>query len=259
MSYRTFPDKPVLHVGDLADPAQMNACFDGIQTELEDRTAAAVLDGVAAGLVCSIGGTAVDIAAGEAYVSGMLFVGSASVAFDADDPAGTYYIFIDPANLAAPYVKSQSPPGAGKLALCSVEWDGSSLSGLTDLRPMGLRPTCLRFTVAGSLAPGPIAYSVLDRDLWIESVQVTLATTGSAGTTTVDVHIGAAGAEPATIFADQARRPSIPSGAPSYSVAVSGPPDTNRQASAGQVLRVDLDAAATEAAGLGVIVKARYL
>lgn len=259
MSYRTFPDKPELHVGDLADPAQMNACFDGIQAELEDRTAAAIVDGVVAGMVCSIHGDAVDIAEGQAYVSGLLFTGNTSVVFDASDPAGTYYVFIDPANLAAPYAKSQSPPAGGKLALCSVEWDGSGLTNLTDLRPMGLRPACLRFSVAGSAASGPVAYSVLDRDLWIENVQMVLAATGSSGTTTVDVHVGAAGGEPVSIFTDQSRRPSIQGGAPDYSVATSGVPDTNRLAGAGQVLRVDVDAAATGAAGLGVIVKARYV
>jgi len=259
MSYRTFPDKPVLHVGDLADPAQMNACFDGIQAELEDRTAAALLDGVAAGLACTIHGTAVDIAVGQAYVSGLLFTGGASLGFGAEEPAGTYYICIDPSNLAAPYTKSQSPPGAGKLALCSVRWDGSGLSDLADLRPLGLKPACLRFSIAGAVSAGPIAYGILDRDLWVEDVQMMLAQTGSAGQTVVDVHIGNPGGEPTSIFTDQSRRPSIESAAPSYSLAVSGPPDTNRQATAGQVLRVDVDAAATEAAGLGLIIRARYL
>ena len=75
---------------------------------------------------------------------------------------------------------------------------------------------------------------------------------------TVDVHVGNAGADPASIFTDQARRPSIASGAAIYTVGVSGVPDTNRSATAGQVVRVDIDAAATGAAGLAVVVRGRY-
>ncbi len=258
MSYATFADKPVLQVGDLADPAQMNAAFDGIQSEFEDRCAAAWLDGVVAGLECTINGTAVDIAAGAAYVQGLLFTGGASVGFDAADPAGTYYVYIASADTNAPYKKSTSQPGAGNLVLCTVQWDGSALSNLQDLRPWGLVPTALRFTVAGAVSAGTVGYAVLDRDMWIEDVQVMLADTGTDGTTVVDVHVGDAGAEPASIFSDQTRRPQLESTAANYSVAVSGTPDTGRKAAAGQILRVDVDQAATDAAGLAVVVRGRY-
>jgi hypothetical protein len=258
MSYGTFPDKPTLHVGDLADPAQMNAAFDGLQAEFEDRTAAGHLDGVVAGMACTINGAAVAVASGQAYVGGMLFTGGASVGFGSGDPAGTYYVHIDPATLTAPYVKSASPPGAGKLALCSVSWDGSALSAPADMRPMGVVAVCLRFSVPGAVSTGAVAHAILDRDLWIEDVRIMLAGSGSANATTVDVHVGNAGANPASIFTDQARLPTIASGAAVYSVGVSGAPDTNRSASAGQVLRVDVDAAATGATGLAVIVRGRY-
>ena len=258
MSYASFADKPVLQVGDLADPAQMNAAFDGIQTEFEDRSAAAWLDGVVAGLACSINGTAVDIASGTAYVQGLLFTGGASVGFDASDAAGSYYIYIASGDTASPYKKSTTQPGAGNLVLCSVDWDGSALSNLVDLRSWGLVPAAVHFTVAGAVSAGTVAYAVLDRDVWIEDVQIMLANTGSADSTVVDVHVGDAGAEPATIFADQTRRPQLASTAANYSVASSGIPDTNRKASAGQVLRVDVDQAATDAAGLAVVIRGRY-
>jgi hypothetical protein len=258
MSYQTFPDKPVLRVGDLADPAQMNAAFDGLQSEFEERSAAAWLDGVVAGLECALAGSEVSIASGQAYVQGLLFSGGASVVFSSQDPPGTYFVYVDPADLANPYHKTSAPPGAGKLVLASVVWDGSDLSELTDLRPWGLVPACLRFTVGGAVSPGALGYAILERNFWIEDVLLMLAAPGTAGSTIVDVHVGPAGAEPATIFADQARRPQLSSGAPGYSVAASGPPDTNRRASAGRVLRVDVDAAATGAAGLAVVVRGRY-
>ena len=258
MSYASFANKPVLQVGDLADPAQMNAAFDGIQTEFEDRSAAAWLNGVIAGLSCSINGTAVDIASGTAYVEGLLFTGGASVGFDASDATGTYYIYIASGDTSSPYKKSTSQPGAGNLVLCSVNWDGSALSNLVDLRPWGLLPASLTFTVAGSVSVGTVAYAILDRDMWIEDVQIMLADTGSADSTIVDVHIGNAGAEPVSIFTDQTRRPQLDSTAANYSVATSGIPDTNRKATAGQVLRIDVDQAATDAAGLAVVIRGRY-
>jgi hypothetical protein len=258
MSYGTFPDKPTLHVGDLADPAQMNAAFDGLQAELEDRSAAGHLDGIVAGMACTINGAMVGIASGQSYVGGLLFTGGASVGFGAGDVAGTYYVYVDASNLTAPYAKSTSAPGAGKLALCSVSWNGSALSGLADLTPKGVVAASLRFSVNGNLGAGLAAYAIVDRDLWIDDVRIAVAASGSSGTTTVDVHVGNAGADPASIFTDQARRPSIASGAAVYTVGISGAPDTNRSASAGQVLRVDVDAAATGAAGLAVVVRGRY-
>ncbi len=261
MSYSEFANKPVLSVGDLADPAQMNAAFDGLQDEFEARMSAWALDGVLAGMECSIAatGTEVQIASGQAYVSGKRFTGGASVGFSAADAAGTYYIYVDPADEASPYKKAAAQPGAGKLALCSVSWDGSALSGLEDLRPWGIVRACLRFSVAGAVSAGTVAVSVLDRDMWIERVDITLADTGSDGTTIVDVHIGDAGGEPASIFADQTRRPQLSSADPNFSVAQSGAPDTNRLAQAGQVMRVDVDSAATGASGLGVVIVARYV
>ncbi|MBC7289204.1 MAG: hypothetical protein H5T86_14430 [Armatimonadetes bacterium] len=257
MSYATFPYKPCLRAGDLADPAQMNAAFDGIQAEFEDRSAAAWLDGVVAGMECSINGAAVDIASGSAYVAGMLFTGGASVGFDESDPAGTYYIYVSSADRASPYRKSLTQPGPGNVVLCSVQWDGSGLSNLADLRPWGLLPTAIRFSVPGAVAAGTIGYAVLDRDMWIEDVEILLANTGSSGSTVVDVHVGNAGSEPATIFSDQSLRPRLASGAPGYSTAQSGAPDTNRRAAAGQVLRVDVDEAADGATGLAVTIRCR--
>ncbi|MCD6351691.1 MAG: hypothetical protein J7M26_06195 [Armatimonadetes bacterium] len=256
MSYSTFADKPELHFGDPADPAQMNAAFDGLQAEFEDRSQATWLDGVVAGLACSINGSAVDIAQGQAYVAGLLFTGGASVDFTGA-ASGDYWVYLDSADLADPYKKSTSQPGGGKLLLCQVRWDGTSLSDLVDLRPWGLQPARLCFSVAGALSAGTVAYAVLDRNFWIEDVRIMLADTGSAGTTTVDVHVGDAGAEPATLFSDQARRPSLDSSAAAYSVAASGAPDTNRHATAGQVVRVDVDSAATDAAGLAVVIRGR--
>jgi len=227
--------------------------------EFEQRSAAGWLDGVTAGMDCSINGTAVDIAAGQAYVQGKLFTGASSVSFSAGDASGTYYVYIDPNDASSPYEKATTQPGAGYLVLCSVQWDGSALSNLVDLRPMGLVAACLRFNVSGAVSAGTIAYALIDRDFWIEDVQIMLASTGSAGSTIVDVHVGASGAAPASIFTDQTRRPQLDSTSADYSVAVSGIPDTNRLANAGYVVQVDVDQAATDAAGLAVLVRGRYV
>ncbi len=258
MTYQAFPNKPRLHVGDLADPAQMNAAFDGLQAEIEDRSAAGLLEGVTAGMVCAIDGKAVNIGVGQAYAQGALFTGGASVAFGAEDVAGVYYVYIDSGDLGSPYKKSTVQPGAGKLLLGKVAWDGISLGDFADLRVWGLRPARLAFSVAGAVSVGVVGYTVLDRNFWIEDVRIMLADTGSAESTVVDVHVGDAGAEPASVFNEQGLRPEIDSAAADYSMAASGVPDTNRRAQDGQVLRVDVDAAAPGAVGLAVVVRGRY-
>lgn len=259
MSYTEFDGKPTLKAGDLADPDQMNDAFDGIQAEFEDRMEAHVLNGVISGMDCSINGTQVDIAAGEAYCDGKRYSGSASVTFSAADASGTYYIYIDPTDDASPYKKATSDPGAGYLVLATVDWDGSStLSNLVDLRPWGLLPAAIRFSVVGALSTGTVGWQIIERNFWIEDVQILVGTTGTAGNTTVDVHVGDAGAAPSTIWSDASDRPSVAYTDADYSTATSGTPDTNRKATAGQIVQVVLDEVATGASDLAVVIRGRY-
>jgi len=262
MSYAKFPDHKDFVTKEVLTAADYNAQLDGIQTEMETRTGdIALLDGVITGMALAIDGTSVDVGTGTAYCSGKRYSGSSSIAFTAGDSANTYYLYIDPTNDTSPYAKATADPGVGYLVLGTVAWNGTdTLSSLVDLRPWGVIPWEQSFIFSGTLSAAMKRYAIVPRDVFIDLVQIFVGDTGTtAGSTTVDVHVGTNGVASTTIFTTQANRPSLAYSKADLSVAVSGTPDGDRLIDAGQYLEVVVDAVPTGASSdLAVTVYGRY-
>jgi len=262
MSYKQFADKLTAATDEFITPAPFNAMEDGLQAEFEDRMQVQTTAGVVSGFAPTIDGTDVAIAAGEAYADGLRFAGNSTVSFDGEDAADTWYIIIDSSAYAtAPYVKTTTKPDddGADLLLAQVDWDGSTtLSNLEDLRRWGVEVAVIRCFDQATVETGTLYLLVCERDLFIEGVDPVCSDTGSAGSTIVDVHGGTPPTAPVTIYTAQARRPYVGSDAAAYVVGTGGEPNGTRKFSKGDVLTIEVDAAATGAQNLGVAVRVRY-
>jgi hypothetical protein len=261
MAYKSFDNKKVWTTGEEVPAATLNAWEDGVQDEMEERLEAVTGAGVYSGMAASIDGTSVDIATGDAYAGGKRFTGSDSVAFAGGDTAGTYYIFVDSSDETTPYDKSDSKPAddGADLLLASVAWDGAALTSLTDLRRWGIDRNRITVFEPGTVTTGVKLLLRVERDLFVESVYGVQSNNGSAGTTSVDVHAGAAGSAPTTIFGAEADRVIIAHDATDYTpVAAGEPAAASRKLSAGDLLLIEVDGAATGAQDLGVTIAVRY-
>jgi len=87
------------------------------------------------------------------------------------------------------------------------------------------------------------ALRIAPMDVNIINAQISLVSSGSGGSTIVDINVGNAGAAPTTIFTNQANRPTLASGN-DYGVAASGTPDITT-ITAGQIISCDIDQIAT--------------
>lgn len=261
MAYKPFDNKKTWTSGEAVPAATLNAWADGEQDEFEERMEALSAAGVYSGFAPTINGTSVDLGAGDAYAGGKRFSGNDSVAFAGSDPAGTYYLFIDSSDETTPYHKSTAKPAddGADLLLASVAWDGAALTSLTDLRRWGVDRNRITVFEAGTVTAGIKLLLRVERDLFIEGVQAVQSNNGSAGSTAVDVHAGAAGSAPTTIFSAQTDRCIIENDATDYTPCASGEPAAaSRKLSAGDLLLVEVDQAATGAQDLGVTIAVRY-
>jgi hypothetical protein len=260
MAYEEFANKPSVASGDPLDPtSQINNPAQGVQDELELRAGDALLDGVASGLACSVNGTAVDVAAGRAYVAGKRYSGGGSVSF-VGKPSGSYSVYIDSADDGVPYKAKTSALNAGELLLATVTWDGSALSSLNDsVKVLGLVPFDIVAAFPGTAATGIQAVVPVTHDLWVDRVQICMSDNGdTSGATTVDVHLGADGAKGSSVFTTQAHRPSLAHDAADFTTGLSGDPDGDRTPDAGEHLVIEVDEVpGTPGADLTVVVKAR--
>jgi len=272
MAKTNFADKTTLVYASTASETTMNAMMTGLQTEFELRDGDRFLNGViygadGTGFACTKSGTNVVIAAGVAYCGTTTgnqkrYSGAGTVAFTAGDTANTYYVYVNSASDTTPYTKSTSNPGNGSnLVLCSVAWDGASVLGTpTDLRPYGLIPAALRCQVTGTVSADVIGLFEVDRAFWIEDVIMWAANWGtSGGPTWVDVHAGASGSAPATIFTTQGNRPTSTHSGTDYGTYTSGVPEANRYLAEGSILYVEVDAISVDLADLCVTVRGRYV
>jgi hypothetical protein len=258
VSKTNFPNE-VTFIDDvtLIGASNLNPMQAGIMTEIETRTHL-LLDGVTDGFDTAISGSDVNVAAGTAYCAGKRYSGLGVVDFSTA-VAGTYYVYIDPTNDAAPYQKGASVP-SGALALCSVvSAGGGSLSTLIDLSLHGLLPWDPPPIYVPTVTVSELCSFPLGRPVCIEAVYTALENPGSSGSTTVDVLACASGGTPTTIFLTSGRRPTIASGTAAYSSAASGLPDGLRIQGKGNVLKIAVAAAATGASGLSVTIVGRYL
>ncbi len=260
MAYKEFTDKLTGVTGNILTAAQWNNNMDGVQAEFEGRLEDTCLNGVISGFACTISGTSVAIASGVAYTEGLEFVGADTVSFTAAG-AGTYYVYIDPTAPTAPYLKKLTVPTSGELVLCSVVWSGSALSGLIDRREWGIVAWKHIKTTVGSVTTGLKDWLVLDRDVWLQDVIVAVRVAPSASSIIVDVHAGAAGSAPTTVWATtQAYRPTITTATTTYTgISATGYIEVNRKLSAGDVIEIYVDQADNAATDLTVLLKGRWL
>ncbi len=262
MSYTRFASYWTPAAGDDISSASFINMETGLQDELEDRLYANTpsLNGVISGLSCSISGTDIAVAAGEAYAAGKRYSGGTTVAFSGAD-ANTYYVYLDTTDNATPYKKKTAVPSeANELLLCSVVWSGSALSGLIDRRPWGLVDWSTAFYAAGSVTTGIKLVHILPYNTWIDNVKLLLQTVPTGSAVIVDVHAGAAGSAPSTIWSTTSYRPTIQTGYTAYQIYTAGGyPETNRKLAAGSLLYVEVDQtdSSSQATGLTVLVYGR--
>jgi len=241
VSKQNFADKLDAVSNSTITAAGHDAEVDGIQSEFEDRDEASKVNGVLSGLTPSISDTNIAVASGEAYCEGKRYSGAGVVAFNGAG-AGTYYVYVDPADDAAPYKKSLTAPGTGLLTLGSVVWSGAALSSLLDLREWGTVIFNLRSYYAGSVLTGVAIPFYVPADMWIEDVVVTLGNRPTGSTVIVDLRWANAGGTPTTVFSQTMYRVQIPttlsSLVPTHNTGYIA---NNRLCTAGQVLYISVD------------------
>ena len=262
MAYKQFDGNRDWATGDDITAARVNAWVDGVQDEFEERLAAGNVCGVISGFgVTTSAAATIAIAAGDAYAGGKRFSGAGTVTFDAGDAADDYYIFIDSSDETTPYDKTTTAPTfeGDDLQLAKVTWDGgTNLSALADTRRWGIMPMAVAEYDPATVSAGTLFFGIVERDMWLRDVQIVQKDNGSAGTTIVDVHTGSAGSAPVTVFTTQANRPTLGHATADYTVASSGQPETGRKLSAGDLLEIIVDSAATGAQDLAVVIRGRY-
>lgn len=214
--------------------------------------------GILQGLEPSIpyyGGLSVDIATGIALIGYSVEIEAGSATITASMNPGYLYLRQDGLFHDAG-ATATAPSGIASLLYATYTSDAYDSLTVT-LATRGLHQDKIEVGLAGALSAGVIAIGTFQWDFWIEAVKITVGDSGTEDDTTVDVHVGAEGSAPQTIFSTQANRPSVASASAVYSVGTSGTPDTNRSVQAGYVYAIEIDEAATGAEDLGVLIYGR--
>ena len=262
MSYRDLAGYFVAADRAWIQPSEHNAEMAGVKTEFEQRMESHLANGVIEGMLCSVNDPSIDIAAGDAYCEGKRYDGGESVDFTGL-ANNTYYVYVDPTDDTEPYKAQLAAPAATELTLCMVDWATPNLTNLVDLREWGIIPAQFDFQVVGAAAVDQIGFATVPRDrgFWIDGVAIWAVNNGTgAGPTLVDVHAGASGGAPATIFTTVGYRPSMAHDAVDYTLVYNtGYPEANRLLAAGSIIIAEADAVATALADLSVCVFGRWV
>lgn len=267
LSYHHTVDSPSTFGQDAHDvvPDKLNDNFDlceandqDLEDTFEDTWYGAFGSGILSGMEPSLpvyAGFTIDVAVGVALIGRAFNVIAQSVAVDASADPGYLFLCQD----GTWHKDTDNTPPAGKSSFLYATYTSDGYETLTvSLATRGLQYKDFEGGVNGTVGLGVIATRRVPRDFWIEDVQTVLGDTGLYTNTTIDVHAGAAGSVPASIFTDQDLRPVIAGGDPAYTGATSGAPDTSRTVLAGWVLTVEVDGVATNAADLGWVIRGRY-
>jgi len=257
--------------GDTIETTEHEENALGVQSELEARGAAYHPDvsGVISGLAPTEDDTndEIDIASGVGYCNGRKCVGGVSVPLTGK-ASDTYYIVVDPsesseadAYKAIADATFEAYADENKcLLLARCDWDGSStISNFVDLRQWGVNlHEHIWCTAAEDTALSGFSTEVVYRwrasqDICLRRPSAIVVTCGTSGTTTIDIHTGAASST-TSIYSDSGDRISIAYDATDGSVARGGFADQNYKVSAGEVVEVHMDAVATGAAGASVVI-----
>lgn len=251
--------------GDLVETTEHVENAEGVQTEFEERHAAAHpwYSGAYSGMTPTEDDTNdnVDVAAGTAIMSsGKRASGGVSISL-VGQSSGTLYAYIDASasSEATAYLVSSSIPSTDDLLLARMTWDGSSvISSFTNLLQWGTQADEFSFSQATDATAAPASGKIIASfmacgNLCIRRPYARLHTCGTAGTNYVDIHTGAAGST-ATIWATASDRLTIANSATDGTYYAGGLPDQNYLVSAGQVVEVHMDTTATSAYGLDVMI-----
>lgn len=266
--YRWTVDNPATHGLDSASvtQAKLNDNFDlceaneqAVENHLEDSLYDAFGSGILLGLAPAPaygGGLSVDVTAGICLIGRAISIGACSVTITANMSTGYLYLCQDGTFYDA---GASATPPAGKSSFLYATYSSDGYDCLTvTLASRGLQLDTIEAGVVGAVSADLIKTTLVppDRDFWIAAVGMVLANSGTYASTIVDVYAGDAGAVPTTLFTTQGNRPSIASLSAAYSTDY-GVPDI-QEIEAGQVLTIEVDAAATDAADLGVVIYGRY-
>ncbi|HOQ98214.1 MAG TPA: hypothetical protein PLJ35_05280 [Anaerolineae bacterium] len=267
MGKDNYQYKQAIASNDPVTPTEHNNAGDGVQRDFELRM---IAEGMVAGFEYGgsaptlSGTTAIYLPAQTGYASGRRFTASALYTFAAEDD-GTYLVYLD-ASAEALAVTTGTVDCTDDLLVAEVTWAAPTLSGVTDKRLYGLLPKVYELDVPGALSastasavgtfPVPDGFRFqFDNDC----LSGFCKKPGSANTTYVDIHAGAAGAAPATIFTTQTRRLEIANSVTAYTFVTAGAPQANRCISGPAIIEVYVDDIATGAEDLSLSIKGRLL
>ena len=202
----------------------------------------------------------IDIAAGVAWVNGKQYAGGVSIAL-AGEAADDYYAYIDPdeANEADAYKIKTTVPAQDEVLLAKFTWNGSdTITNFLDTVQWGLLPGQFVYYSSAAISAATVFRVPLIYPICIRRPSCIVDTCGTgAGPTYIDIHTGAAGST-ATIWGTASDRLTIAYDDTDGAVVQGGVPDQNYKCTAGQVLEIIVDAAATGATGLSVCVPFTY-
>lgn len=251
-------DKEVTETKLNANADVSDANEQGVEDRHEDTEYDIHNSGVLWGMAPTVpvyGGLSVDVAAGRALIGYSIGYTAASVSVEASKSPG--YIFFCQGGTWHVDDDNTAPAGKASFLFATYTSDGYDVLTVT-IESVGVHYEKIEADVAGAIAAGIIKTGIIDRDCFIEDVQIVLGNTGTYASTTVDFHVGDAGATPQTVFTTQGNRPTIASLTDAYTTDVSGDPEANRLCTAGQVYIIEVDAIGTGAEDLGVLVRLRY-
>lgn len=271
MGKDTYQYKQAIQTDDPVTPTEHNNAGDGCQREFELRMAAG---GLVAGF--EVGGsaptlsgtTALSLPAQTAHgiASGRMcrFTAAALHTFSAEAD-GDYLVYIDTSAEALAVTTGVVDTNSDVL-VAQVTWADPTLSAVVDKRCFGLLPKLFDLDVPGALT-GSTAAAVgtfhVPSGMKFQFDEVPLSgfakDPGSANTTYVDVHAGACGAAPATIFTAQTRRLELVNTATAYAAVTSGAPQANRLLTGPALIEVYIDEAATNATDLSLSLRGRII
>jgi hypothetical protein len=252
---------------DPVTPTEHNNAGDGVQRDFELRM---VAEGMVAGFEYGgsaptlSGTTAISLPAQTGYASGRRFTAAAVYTFAAEADAD-YLVYLD-ASAEALAVTTGTVDCADDLLVAQVTWADPTLSAVVDKRLYGLMPKLYELEVPGTLSAStasavgtwlvPDGYRFQFDEYCLEAF---CKEPGSANTTYVDIHAGASGSAPATIFTTQTRRLEIPQSTAAYTTVTAGAPEANRLLTGPAIIEVYVDDIATGAEDLSLTIKGRLL
>lgn len=243
---------------------KLNANFtvaEGNEQGIENRFENTFYDAFGSGILLGLqptptygGGLGVDVTAGVALVGYVTSIEATTVTITASMATGYIYLkqdgtFYDAGATATP------PAGVSSFLYATYSSDGYDCLIVT-LSTCGVQFARIDADVIGTVTAGVIKRTVVERDLFVESVEICVGDADTYETLYADVHTCAEGGSPTTIFTTQANRPNVAALAGTNQLA-SGTPNT-RIIAANSVLTIEVDGAVTDAQDLSVVIKGRW-